>query len=131
MRKLFGSEQKTVREERDLPLVPFDRAGDRRMTQMGAFRADELVVIVHRTQVVLVDCCADGPAQVRTSLLVGSKMYSAVNARVGNIIGDLLKRGVLQDDAGHRRIRQRDRMRGFAVNTPQHFRRRIGCTAVV
>jgi len=39
MRKPFGSEQKTVWEEHDLPLVPFDRAGNRRMTQMGALFA--------------------------------------------------------------------------------------------
>jgi len=60
-------------------------------TNGSPFRAEELVVIVHRTQVVLIDSCADSPAQVRTSLLVGSKMYSAVNTRVGDVAGNLLK----------------------------------------
>jgi hypothetical protein len=47
-------------------------------------------VIVHRTQVFLVDRGADSAAQVRTCFLVGPKMYPAVNACVGDIVGDLL-----------------------------------------
>jgi hypothetical protein len=58
------------------------------------------VVIMHATQVVLIDGTAYSPAQSRACNLVESKMYSAVNPRIGDIVGNLLKRGVLQDDVG-------------------------------
>src|SRR5215472_6288625 len=88
-------------------------------------------VMVHRTQVVLVDRGADSAAQIRTCFLVGPKMYPAVNACVGDIVGDLLKGGVLQNDGGHGRIGQRDRVSGFAVQAPQHLGRSVASTAVV
>jgi hypothetical protein len=47
------------------------------------------VITVHSTQVVLVDCCPDSPAQTRSCILVGSKMNPAVNASVGDVIGNL------------------------------------------
>jgi hypothetical protein len=43
------------------------------------------------TQVVLVDYCADSPAQTRSCILVGSKMNPAVNASVGDVVGNLLE----------------------------------------
>lgn len=58
-------------------------------------------------------------------------MYPAVDTRVRDVIGNLLNRGVLQSDVGHRRIRQRDRMPAFALKTPHHRGRTIGRTAVV
>ena len=73
-----------------------------RMTQMASrSRADYSVAIMHGTQVVLVDRRADSAAQGRASVLVGSKMYAAVDASVGYVVGNLLERGVLQDDCGH------------------------------
>jgi hypothetical protein len=48
-----------------------------------------LVITVHSTQVILVDCCADSSAQTRSCILVGSKMNSAVNASVGDVVGNL------------------------------------------
>ena len=54
-------------------------------------RADRSVVIMHATQVVLIDGTAHSPAQSRTCNLVEAKMYSAVNARVGDVVGNLLK----------------------------------------
>ena len=88
-------------------------------------------VIVHWTQVVLVNRGTDSSAQVRARLLVSSKMYPAVNARVRNVIRNLLKRGVLQDDVGHHRIGQGDRMSSFALETSQHFGCAVAGTAVV
>jgi len=44
---------------------------------------------VHSTQVVLVDCCADSPAKASSCGLVESKMYSAVNASVGDVVDNL------------------------------------------
>src|ERR1700722_2712555 len=58
-------------------------------------------------------------------------MYPAVYTRVRDVIGNLLKRGVLQSDVGHCRIRQPDRMSIFAVKASQNFRRAIACTAMV
>jgi hypothetical protein len=56
-------------------------------------RADQSVIIpvitVHGTQVVLIDCCADISAQTRSCILVGSKMNSAVDASVGDVVGNL------------------------------------------
>jgi hypothetical protein len=48
-------------------------------------------IMVHSTQVDLVDYCADSPAQTRTCILVGSKMNPAVNASVGDVVGNLLE----------------------------------------
>jgi hypothetical protein len=47
------------------------------------------VIAAHSTQVVLVDCFADSQPQQRSCVLVGSKMYSAINASVGDVIGNL------------------------------------------
>src|SRR6476660_5641286 len=103
-----------------------------RCTQMASRSpAGQSVVIVHATQVVFIDGTAYSPAQSRTCNLVESKMYSAINARVGDIVGYLLKRGVLQDDVGHRRIRQRDRVSSFAVHTSQNFGSSTTSAAVV
>jgi hypothetical protein len=41
------------------------------------------------TQVVLVDCAADIPTEASSRILVGSKMYPAVNASVGDVVGNL------------------------------------------
>jgi hypothetical protein len=78
-----------------------------------------------------VDSTADSAAQVRACLLIRSEMYPTINARVGDIVGDLLKGGVSQSDAGHCRIRQRDRLPAFAVKTSHHRRCAIGRAAVV
>src|SRR5580704_10161984 len=59
------------------------------------------VVIVHRTQVVLVDFSADGQSQHRACVLVGPEMDAAINTSVADVVGDLLERGVLQDDGRH------------------------------
>ena len=48
-------------------------------------------IMVHSTQVDLVDDCADSSAQTRTCILVGSKMNPAVNASVGDVVGNLLE----------------------------------------
>jgi hypothetical protein len=65
-----------------------------RMTRMECrSQADQSLIIqaiiVHSTQVDLVDCCADSSAQARSCILVGSKMYPAVNASVGDVFGNL------------------------------------------
>ena len=59
------------------------------------------LVVVHRAQVVFKDYGADRAAQVRTHLLVGSKMYPPVNACVGDVVGNLPERRVLQNEGGH------------------------------
>jgi hypothetical protein len=46
-------------------------------------------IMVHGTQVDLVGDCADSSAQTRTCILIGSKMNPAVNASVGDVIGNL------------------------------------------
>ena len=76
------------------------------------------LVIVHGTQVVLVDCSANCPSQVRSCDLVCSKMYAAVDACVVAIIVNLFKGGVLQNDAGHSGVRQCDRVSTLTVQTP-------------
>src|SRR6266849_5881179 len=93
-------------------------------------RESPLLVITQRTQVVLIDCGTDGTTQLCSCHLVGPKMYSAVDARVGDVVGNLLKRGILQHDAGHGRICQCDRMSSFAVKTSHDLGRRVTCTAV-
>jgi len=47
------------------------------------------VTTMHSSQVGLVDCCADSSAQTRSCVLVGSKMNPAVNASVGDVVGNL------------------------------------------
>ena len=47
------------------------------------------VTTMHSSQVGLVDCSADSPAQTRSCILVESKMNSAVNASVGDVVGNL------------------------------------------
>jgi hypothetical protein len=46
-------------------------------------------IMVHSTQVDLVDDCADSSAQTRTCVLVEPKMNSAINASVGDVVGNL------------------------------------------
>ena len=53
---------------------------------------------MHSTQVVFVDGRANSPSEALTGILVGSKMDSAVDARAADVVGDLFKRGVLQDN---------------------------------
>jgi hypothetical protein len=47
------------------------------------------IVAMYSSQIVFVHCCADIPAQASSCRLVGSKMYPAVNASVGDVVGDL------------------------------------------
>ena len=63
------------------------------------------VVIAYGTQVVLINGTAYGSTQLRACNLVGSEMYPAVDARVGDVVGNLSNRCVLQDDTGYCRIR--------------------------
>src|ERR1700730_12156582 len=66
------------------------------------------VVIVHGTQVVLVDCFADGPSQAGACVLVCPKMNATIDTGVVEIVVNLLQHGVLQNDGGQRWIHQRD-----------------------
>jgi hypothetical protein len=62
-------------------------------TNGESFWNDHSVIIaaipMHSTQVVLVNCGPDSPAQASSCVLVGSKMNSAVNASVRNVVGNL------------------------------------------
>src|ERR1700746_1780099 len=88
-----------LRLSRPLPTDRLDQKWRAYICQNGS-----VFGLVHCTQVILVDGAAYSPAQPRACHLVESKMYSAVNARVGDVVGNLLKRGVLQDYAGHRGV---------------------------
>ena len=94
-------------------------------------RSDQSVVIVQATQLVLADGPADGPSQSLASHLVGSKMDPAVNASVRDVVSNLVKRSVAQDDVGNRRIRHRDRMSILAVDPSKDNGCRAARTAVV
>ena len=95
------------------------------------FSGDQLVVVVHGTQVVPVDGPTDSPAQVLARNLVKSEMDSTINARVRDIVSDLPERGVLQDDVRHGGVRKRDRMTGFAVEAHQDRRCCVAPASVV
>jgi hypothetical protein len=56
------------------------------------------VVIVHATKVVPVHGLADSVSQSLASDLIGSKMYPTGNTRVGDVVGNLFERRVLQHD---------------------------------
>ncbi len=86
---------------------------------------------MHGTQVVLVDCRADCPSQARSCVLVSSKMYAAIDACVVDIVVNLLKRGVLQNDGGHHGVGQRDGVSALAVQTPQDLGAAIGTAGVI
>src|ERR1035438_10699655 len=58
-------------------------------------------------------------------------MYPAVNARVGDVVGDLPERGVLQDDGGHRGVHQGNRVSRFAVETSHNLGRPTARTAMI
>src|SRR5271154_2330957 len=49
------------------------------------------VATMHGRQVVLVDCAADRSAQTRSCILVGSKMNSAINASIRDVVGNLVE----------------------------------------
>lgn len=51
---------------------------------------------------------ADGAAQAGACIRVGAKMYAAIDARVIDIVVDLFKAAVHQNDGGQRGVRQRD-----------------------
>ena len=66
-----------------------------------------------------------------TIFAVGNILFGpAVNARVGDVVGNLLKRHVLQHDVGHGGIRQCDVMPTFTVYTSQNRGCAISCAAV-
>jgi hypothetical protein len=115
-------------------------AGDRRAAQrlISSWRpawtrtvSTTNIVIVHRTQIVFEHRGPDSSSEIRARLLVAFKMYPAVNARVRDVVGNLPKRGILQNDGGHRWIRQSNGMSSFAVESPQDLGRAVACTAVV
>lgn len=56
---------------------------------------------MYGAQIVLVDFTTESAALLRSCLLVGSEVDPAVNPRIGDVIRDLLERGVLQDDVGN------------------------------
>src|ERR1700676_2720944 len=58
-------------------------------------------------------------------------MYPAVHPRVGDVVGNLPERCVVQDDGGHCRIRQGNRLPSFAVKTSHDLGRPVACTAVI
>src|SRR5262249_50805971 len=88
------------------------------------------IVIVHGTQVVLVNCGADCSTHLFSCHLIGSKMYPAVNTCIGDILGNLPERCVIHDDVGDGRIRQCDRMSSFPVKTSHDLGCGVTCTAV-
>src|ERR1700733_1533187 len=59
-----------------------------------------VVIIMHGAQGVLVDFFADSQPEPRSCVLVGSKMDTAENASVADVVGNLPERGVLQDNGG-------------------------------
>ena len=132
MRRLYGEGGHSITLSRILPCPTSFCSTPRssRLPMMSTTRAFTAEYIFDSTKLEVRDW-AYSPAQARTRNLVGSKMYSAVNARVGDVVGNLLKRGVLQDDVGHRRIRQRDRMSSLAVQPSQNLGSSTTCTAVV
>src|SRR5215469_10809089 len=84
-----------------------------------------LLVVMHRAQVVLINRGSDGASQSRSGVLVGAEVNAAVDSGVGDVVRNLLKRRVLQDDAGHRRIRQRNEMPHLAIQSSHD----LGCAA--
>ena len=73
----------------------------RRTRMTNRSRTERSFVIVHATQVVLVHGLADSVSQALACDLIGSKMYPPVNTCVGDVVGNLLERRVLQHDVGH------------------------------
>ena len=102
-----------------------------------------VVVIVtgmlRATQVVLVDILRDVSAQASVGVLVESVMNSAEDARVADVIGNLLQRRVVvlqwRLDAGVRciegGIRNIDRMAAGAVKVPEYLGRRVASAPVI
>jgi hypothetical protein len=56
---------------------------------------------------------------------------TAIDARVVDIIVNLVKPGVLQNDVGHRGVRQCDGVSALTVQTPQDLGTTIGCAGVI
>src|SRR5580658_3592096 len=94
------------------------------------YRHSQSLVVVRATQVISVHFAADSMAEPCACPLVESIMDPTVNTRISDVMGNLPKRRVLQDDGGHGRIGQRDCVSGFAVKTPQHLSRSVARTAV-
>src|ERR1700722_19018914 len=111
----------------------------RKTRMVNRFRPDRSVIVVviipvvimHWTQVVLVDFFADSQPQHRSCVLVGSKMDPTINTSVADVAGNLLERSVLQDNGGRGGVRQRDRMSSFAVETSHDRSCCVCCGAVV
>jgi hypothetical protein len=89
------------------------------------------VVIMHGTQVPLVDRGSDGPAQSFTGVLVKSEVNATIDAGVGDVVSDLLERSVLQNDAGQCRVRYCDQVPALAVKTPKDLGCAIASAAVI
>jgi hypothetical protein len=58
-------------------------------------------------------------------------MYAAIDARVVDIVLNLVKRGVLQNYVGHRGVRQSDGVSALTVQTPQDLGTAIGSAGVI
>jgi hypothetical protein len=75
------------------------------------------VVFVRAPEGVLDDIRRDAAANLRAGFLIEAEVYSAEHARVINILADFLECRVVKHDTRNRRIRERNRVAAFAVES--------------
>src|SRR3954454_20178846 len=90
-----------------------------------------VVVVVGAAQVVSVDVPGDVASQIGARFLIEAKMNAAIDARVGDVVGDLAEAGVMESQSRLGRIRHGDRMVALPVSAPQNFGSAVAGRAVI
>src|SRR5216117_3827040 len=105
--------------------VPMDPACTRSAT------ASLIVMLLRGAEVVFVNIRPDVASQVGAGLLIEAKMDASVDARVADIVRDLVEAGVVEGEPRHGGVRHGDGMATGTVDTPQNLGGTIACASVI
>src|SRR6185295_12199488 len=90
-----------------------------------------VAVVLRAAEVVFVDVGADTAAQFGAALLVEAEVDPAEDARVADVVGDLVEPGVVEDQSRHGGVRHGDGMPAGAERTNQHLGGAVAAAAVI
>src|SRR5438094_5569577 len=79
-------------------------------------------------EVVLVNIRRDVTSQIGAGILIEAKMDASVDARVADIVRDLVEAGVVEGEPRHDGVRHDDGMAPGTVDTSQNLGGAIACT---
>src|SRR6266496_2677637 len=90
-----------------------------------------VVGMLRAAEVVLVNKTRDVPTQIGAGILIEAEMDASVDARVADIVRDLVEPGVVEGQSRHGGVRHGDGMATGTVDTPQDLGGAIASAAVI